>query len=761
MDKLTAIKIKQADGTYSDQILIGVTASNVVYDTTHSITDIVDELKDSIRTLHGIGDNLLFDTYTKGKAIYSTWGSPYISDTTHTGTTYTWIDATDLPDPSATCYLHFSADSGTEARAYAFYGDAPPVIQSGEYYRIGCYAKSTTGDGHLRLRFSSNTGTIKDFTVTSEWKWYEYTTKFIDSGNTGATYKRTYFYFRPETEGETLDMCGFRLNRVTDIQSANIINDNLLFRTKDFAGWSRYSGVTLEKDPDEDVNRFHYPAVETVAYRDVTFNQPGISIPYSLVRNQTVTLSFWVKVATPSVGIVNAIHTVFSLTDSPGSSRKRYSGKQDPAYVLTETSEWQRVVFTTQIKDSMFTTGTTEITDDLYFFIQFYNHSASESWMKKPKLEFGGIATEWCQNKNDNLWNGGRNLLKGSKLDISDSTTFNIAKVYFGDEAPVEGESYVLQIKGELGTDRTGWGVYNSGGTVYEANYNSDNKGTSPAFYDSSTGIYTIPIPSWKIVQGSTTATNEQIYIYQIPRDGVTSSSIEWVKLEKGTMPSGWTFAPEDLAQKTTGNPLELSTLNIDNFPANNIFGNIWLNCSASEMSGDLPDSGGQGILMTFEQSANYCRQYYVGVTNGGASISKSRLYYYSTETWSAWADAKIATKINSISEWTDISGAITWNTTYVTRNATKLYYNAISGLIHISGDLTVNIPQGNTTIGTISSTYKSKVYYNALSCTYHISNDFSRIIYGTIAGYTNINIRSDQAFQGTIMLSGTYLIGS
>ena len=495
-------------------------------------------------------DNLLLDVYATTLTKVNAAGNRYFSDSSNTGTTGEFIEATGLPDPSATAFIRLSNASGQGVRAYAFYNNSPAPILDGHYYSMSCYARSTTGPTTLRLRFSGNAENMKDFTVTDTWQKYEYTARFVDSGSTTDTYKRTYFYFRPTAVGQSLDMCGFRLRDVTDeVMKSQVVNDNLLPRTKDFASWSRYSGVTLEKDPDEDgINMFHYPAVETVSYRDVTNNNRGLVIPYSVVRDQTVTFSYWVKSSTAETVSSNAYIT-FSLTTAPQSGRIKYSSNQVPSYAFKQTTEWQKVVFTTTINDALFTSGSGTITEELYFFIQFYNHSTAESWMKKPKLELGSIDTGWCPKSTDDIQGGGSNIIRNSDISIN-SPTYNIAVLYFGDNPPIEEESYVMQIKGSLGSDRTGWGIYNSGGTVYEGNYNADNKGAGAEFYNEATGIYTIVIPSWKIVQGSTTAANNRIALYQIPNTGTSSSSIEWVKLEHGTVPTEWTLAPEDVDEK-------------------------------------------------------------------------------------------------------------------------------------------------------------------------------------------------------------------
>lgn len=51
-DKLTAIRIKQSDGTYSDQILISVLADNVKYDSTRGLKDKITEIEESIEQIN-------------------------------------------------------------------------------------------------------------------------------------------------------------------------------------------------------------------------------------------------------------------------------------------------------------------------------------------------------------------------------------------------------------------------------------------------------------------------------------------------------------------------------------------------------------------------------------------------------------------------------------------------------------------------------------------------------------------------------------
>lgn len=134
---------------------------------------------------------------------------------------------------------------------------------------------------------------------------------------------------------------------------------------------------------------------------------------------------------------------------------------------------------------------------------------------------------------------GGRNLLKNSKQTISNSN-YNIATFQLT-EAPVNGEEYTFSLKGTLGTGKTAFHIYNSGGSVH----------LGALKYDSSKDIYTLKF-NWTNTSGSTTVNNTHIYVYAFDRTVTATSSIQWVKLEKGNKVTDWTPAPEDIENKLT-----------------------------------------------------------------------------------------------------------------------------------------------------------------------------------------------------------------
>ncbi|MDK0531429.1 hypothetical protein P6P36_03425 [Clostridium perfringens] len=134
----------------------------------------------------------------------------------------------------------------------------------------------------------------------------------------------------------------------------------------------------------------------------------------------------------------------------------------------------------------------------------------------------------------ENVKFANRNYLKKSLLNTTNSD-YCIARLYFGDEKPQEGDEFTVSIKGELGEGKHSFGVYNSGGTV--SLISLDNK--------NSDGIYKGTF-KWRIG----TSSNTYLSIYTIYSSVVVNSTIEWVKLEKGNKVSNdWTPAPEDTNQ--------------------------------------------------------------------------------------------------------------------------------------------------------------------------------------------------------------------
>ena len=130
---------------------------------------------------------------------------------------------------------------------------------------------------------------------------------------------------------------------------------------------------------------------------------------------------------------------------------------------------------------------------------------------------------------------GGRNLLLKSNPNKS-TDVFGVSNFYFGDVKPTEGETYTLTIKGVLGSDRTRFMAYNSGNKVKFANLKDNGDGTYTA------------TDTWKITDGTNTADNTYLRVFQYPNTGTSTSTIEWIQLERGNKSTDWSPAPEDVA---------------------------------------------------------------------------------------------------------------------------------------------------------------------------------------------------------------------
>lgn len=157
------------------------------------------------------------------------------------------------------------------------------------------------------------------------------------------------------------------------------------------------------------------------------------------------------------------------------------------------------------------------------------------SWDKDGDMSFSdAVKMQWVNSINV----GGTNLLKNSNVYVS-NTNYNIAS-YTYSEPPIEGETYTLSIKGELGSDRDKFLAYNSGGSGELCRLYPSNRGEDGIFKKTFT---------WRIIDGRNTYLN----IYQYPYSGKTSSSkIEWIKLEKGNIATDWSPAPEDFTGLAT-----------------------------------------------------------------------------------------------------------------------------------------------------------------------------------------------------------------
>nr|DAS27658.1 MAG TPA: tail protein [Caudoviricetes sp.] len=138
---------------------------------------------------------------------------------------------------------------------------------------------------------------------------------------------------------------------------------------------------------------------------------------------------------------------------------------------------------------------------------------------------------EQVSSKLNNLSIGGRNLIRDSATQVQNSD-YLIQSYQMTDNSLQEGEPVTVTIWGDLGNDREAFWPFNSNGFNW--------LGTMKKVSD---GVYQLSA-TWKRSQNN--PSNDRLLIYCGPNSGRTASRIDRIKLERGTVATDWTPAPED-----------------------------------------------------------------------------------------------------------------------------------------------------------------------------------------------------------------------
>lgn len=133
--------------------------------------------------------------------------------------------------------------------------------------------------------------------------------------------------------------------------------------------------------------------------------------------------------------------------------------------------------------------------------------------------------------KLNNLSVGGRNLIRDSATQVQNSD-YLIQSYQMTDNSLQEGEPVTVTIWGDLGSDRKAFWPFNSNGWNWLG-----------AMKKVSDGVYRLSA-TWKRSQNN--PSNDRLLIYCGPNNGRTASRIDRIKLERGTVATDWTPAPED-----------------------------------------------------------------------------------------------------------------------------------------------------------------------------------------------------------------------
>lgn len=131
---------------------------------------------------------------------------------------------------------------------------------------------------------------------------------------------------------------------------------------------------------------------------------------------------------------------------------------------------------------------------------------------------------------------GGRNLLRNSNVFVQNGN-YNIHN-YAITTPPEVGDDCVITIWGELAATKTAFMLFNTGGYVYF--------GDAIKIDD---GIYQLKF-TWINENLNHSVTPTHVYIYTLYESQSGTSTINRIKLEKGTVGTDWTPAPEDIEDR-------------------------------------------------------------------------------------------------------------------------------------------------------------------------------------------------------------------
>ncbi|TYS55737.1 hypothetical protein FZD47_25250 [Bacillus infantis] len=141
---------------------------------------------------------------------------------------------------------------------------------------------------------------------------------------------------------------------------------------------------------------------------------------------------------------------------------------------------------------------------------------------------------------------GGRNLIKDSGV-LKRGAKYDLGHYLFGEHTLVEGETYTITAKFQHGSDRARLSLYSSGG------YNSPVSMTNAERNSEGICSKTFVMSYAAGKKPSDSDIYKAVTLYQMPSSGTTSSTIEWVKIEKGVKTTPWQAAPEDLGYSLPG----------------------------------------------------------------------------------------------------------------------------------------------------------------------------------------------------------------
>lgn len=224
------------------------------------------------------------------------------------------------------------------------------------------------------------------------------------------------------------------------VNELDIGGRNLISGSKSMETYSKSGNVTLAAD-DEGIAVATFAATTALSWNSVQTREP---IPLSVVRGKQVTLSFFVR--TDDWEALNqqtdrGLNIGFALCPATATTRIKYMS--NGMYARQLSTEWEKITWTATLTDDFFAYGTGTIEDDTRLYIQIYNYSLYSMQVKKVKLEFGNVATDWTPSPDDQEAKVAEAVEQlESKMETDISKSESGIKTYVG-------QTYYLKTNGE------------------------------------------------------------------------------------------------------------------------------------------------------------------------------------------------------------------------------------------------------------------------------------------------------------------------
>ena len=310
-----------------------------------------------------------------------------------------------------------------------------------------------------------------------------------------------------------------------NLKPNNIGGRNLLMATSKLTNsyywkFSKHSSQTSVEQPRDD----RQLTIETSSAYWVQYHQRSSENPIldkELIPGKQYTVSFEAMATTTTANYIRFFFRQYFTGGSDNSSK---------SFNVSKVNEWQKFEFTFTLQ--------AKHEKHLYwqFIFEVNSNIAGSVNLRNIKFEKGVVSTEYSPAYEDHIFSKTdvKNLLLNSNPNVSNSVYMHRFPLI---KAPKVGEEFTVTLWGNLGTGRTGIGIYNTLGFTQLASLTKIADGVYQGV-----GKWDLPKKGTEILTPNDTHLN----VYFFPSSSTSINTIEKIKMELGTVGTDYTPAMED-----------------------------------------------------------------------------------------------------------------------------------------------------------------------------------------------------------------------